>query len=130
MGWLHSRPKSHDKDDSNKSRYESLAEGDPLLDLPECDEFIVTCWHELGLCLSGGYGSTPLTFTEIKAYSDSACELSNSDVSVIAKMSRLYCSEQSAATNDINRPAPHEGSANIDIMRQNVAKSLKAMFKK
>lgn len=128
MGWLHSRPKIHNKDDNPQSRIEQLTEGDPLLDLPDTDQFIIGCWHELGLCVSGGYGFTPLSFTEIKAYSDSVVELSPFDVSIIAKMSRIYVSEQALATKDVARPAPHEGAANVDLIRQNVAKAFKAMF--
>jgi len=52
------------------------------------------------MCSSGGYGYTPLSFVEIKAYSDSVCQLNEFDVSAIAKMSRIYVNEQSASTKD------------------------------
>ena len=100
MGWLHSRPKLNDKDNEPKARIESLKDGDPRLDLPDCDPFIAKAWHELGMCSSGSYGYTSLSFVEIKAYSDSACALDEFDVSAIAKMSRVYVSEQAAATKD------------------------------
>lgn len=130
MGWLHSRPKLHDKDNEARARIENLQDGDPLLELPECDSFIANAWHEMGMCLSGGYGSVPLPYTEIKAYSDSVAELDSFEVSIIAKMSRLYVSEKSAATAEVSRPAPHEGVGNLKVMRNNVAEKLKAMFSK
>jgi len=130
LGWLHSRPKLHDKDDKPKSRIEQLTDGDPLLELPETNQFIVGCWHELGMCFSGGYGLTPLTFSEIKSYSDSVCQLDSFEVSAIAKMSKAYVNENTLATRDIARAAPHEGEGSIDLIRNNVAEAFKAMFKK
>ena len=76
--------------------------------MPDCDQFIVSAWHDLGVCQSGMNGLSPIPFTEIKAYSDSVCELSSFDVSIIAKMSRIYVSEQSAATKDKLRPCDLE----------------------
>jgi hypothetical protein len=96
--------------------------------LPHVDSYLIDVWHELGRALSGGYGLVPLTFTEIKAYSDSVYELNSFDCSMLSRMSREYVSEQAAASQDANRPAPHEGKANIEAIRSNVAKSLKAMF--
>lgn len=74
--------------------------------MPETDSFIVSYWHELGLCSNGGYGFIPLSFAEIKAYSDSVNQLEPFEVSAIARMSKAYVSEQSAATKDLGRQSP------------------------
>ena len=71
--------------------------------MPIADDFIVNAWHELGRCLSGGYGELPLTFTEIKAYSDSANTLTSFEVSEIARMSRDYINEKAASTAEVAR---------------------------
>ena len=97
--------------------------------MPQVDSYLIDVWHELGRALSGGYGLVPLTFTEIKAYSDSVYELNSFDCSMLSRMSREYVTEQAAASQDANRPAPHEGKANIEAMRNNVAQAFKAMFK-
>lgn len=129
MGWLHSRPKFHDKEES-KTRLERLQDGDPLLDMPEADSFLLSVWFDLGKCLSGGYGLTPLTYQEIKAYSDSVIKLTPFECKTLIAMSRIYVSEQSAATSDIHRKAPHEGEASLESMRSNVVKAFKSMIRK
>lgn len=71
--------------------------------MPYADEFIVGCWHEIGLCGSGGYGMTPLTYQEVKAYSDLVIELTPFEASALIKMSKAYISEQSLATKELHR---------------------------
>lgn len=76
---------------------------DPRLHMPHADEFIVSCWHELGLCSSGGYGLNSLTFQEVKAYSDLVVELTPFEATSIVKMSKAYVGEQSLASKDKSR---------------------------
>ena len=107
-----------------------MADGDPLKDMPPCDENLVKCWHELGRCVNSGYGVVPLTFTEIKAYSDTVADLSSFEVSTLAMMSKVYVNEYSAATSDITRPAPHEGKGSLEVLRNNIAEAFKVAFKR
>ena len=98
--------------------------------MPDCDEFILSVWHELGRYNNGMDGLTPLSFLEVGAYSENVNELTGFDIKMVVMMSRSYISEYNAATNDISRPAPHEGEGNLETMRASVASAFKAMFKK
>ena len=62
---------------------------------------------------SGGYGAMSLSFLEVKAYSDSVCELDSFDTKIVVKMSKAYVNEQSAATSDKMRRCPLE--ENVDF---------------
>ncbi len=118
----------HSKHENPEARLETLREGDPRLQMPIADESIIKYWFELGLCLNGGYGDSPLTYSEVKSYSDLVADLSPFESVSLVKMSAAYASEKAQATNDINRPSPHEGKADIDAMRSGVAAAFKAMF--
>ena len=99
MGWLHSRPKVHDKDELKLSRHESLPESDPLLGFPECDQFIASCWHDLGLTSSEGMGENPVKWSEVKSYADlMQLELSPFETESIVNMSKAYIRFKHEAT--------------------------------
>lgn len=85
-----------------------LHKDDPRRELPQADEYIVSYWHDLGMCLNGGYGNTPLTYSEIKAYSDTVSDLSPFDCKMLVVMSKAYISECHAATEEYGRPSPIE----------------------
>lgn len=61
--------------------------------MPDCDEVVKQAFLNCGCGLSGGMGLTPLTWCEIKAYSDlSRTNLSAWESDQVMMMSRTYCS--------------------------------------
>lgn len=97
MGWLHA-PYKINKDDVSKSRYKRLSERDiesPELKMPEIDshEYVLSLFYETGMVLNGVNGAVPITWTELRNYSDqSGNVLTPWESSMVMKLSRAYCS--------------------------------------
>ena len=129
MGWLNSRPKSHEKDSKPKSRYELLTDGDPNGDIPNCDPFISDCWNEIGRC---GREKTPINYTDVLNYSRALeLELSPFECRCIVNMSRDYVTEIYLAEEDLNRPPPHcKETFDGVLLGANISKAFKRMFSK
>ncbi len=104
MGWLHA-PYKINKDDVSKSRYKRLSDRDieaPELKMPEVDshEYVLEMFYETGMIMNGAHGAVPITWTELRNYSDqSGNVLTPWESSMVMKLSRAYCS------------AYHEGQA-------------------
>ncbi len=129
MGWLNSRPKSHDKDSEPLSRYERLNDGDPLKELPECDPFLADCWNDIG---RSGKERAPIDYTDVLNYSTALkLDLSPFECRCIVNMSRQYVTEVYLSEKDINRPAPYE-SEEFDgqLVGANLSKAFKTMLSK
>lgn len=97
MGWLHA-PYKINKDDESKSRYKRLSEKDaeaPELKMPEVDshEYVLEMFYETGMVMNGAHGAVPITWTELRNYSDqSGSVLTPWESSMVMKLSRAYCS--------------------------------------
>ncbi len=91
LSWLNAAPKQHEKDNDPKQRIETLGNS-KLNCLPDADRFIVCCFIECGVCLSGGMGISPITWTELNNYIKcSKTNISGYESELIIKMSREYC---------------------------------------
>ncbi len=97
MGWLHA-PYKINKDDVSKSRYKRLSDRDieaPELKMPEVDshEYVLEMFYETGMIMNGAHGAVPITWTELRNYSDqSGNVLTPWESSMVMKLSRAYCS--------------------------------------
>jgi len=97
MGWLHA-PYKINKDDVSKSRYKRLSDRDidaPELKMPDVDshDYVLEMFYETGMILNGAHGAVPITWTELRNYSDqSGNVLTPWESSMVMKLSRAYCS--------------------------------------
>lgn len=75
------------------TRLKIYGEDNPICKLPECDEVVCRAFMECGLFSSGGMSIAPLTWSEVKAYSDlSRQDLTAWEAENVMMMSREYCS--------------------------------------
>jgi hypothetical protein len=64
-------------------------------ELPNYVTYIIEWFNEVGPALSGGFGPTPLTFTELKAWSAlRGIVLTPWDASALRALSTVYCNIQ------------------------------------
>jgi hypothetical protein len=97
MGWLHA-PYKINKDDVSKSRYKRLSDRDieaPELKMPDVDshDYVLEMFYETGMIMNGAHGAVPITWTELRNYSDqSGNVLTPWESSMVMKLSRAYCS--------------------------------------
>ena len=97
MGWLHA-PYKINKDDVSKSRYKRLSDRDieaPELKMPDVDshDYVLEMFYETGMIMNGAHGAVPITWTELRNYSDqSGNVLTPWESSLVMKLSRAYCS--------------------------------------
>ena len=74
--------------------------------MPKADQILINDFHSLGFSLNIGNGNTPLTWLEIKAFSDLRFEkLSMFESESLIMMSREYCSWLIKAS-DLNCQSP------------------------
>ena len=72
---------------------ERFAGGHQQGTLPDADQYIVQAFIALGLCISGGMGIVPLSWTEIDAFlRRSSYELDDFEAEIVFNMSRAYVS--------------------------------------
>lgn len=116
----------HSKDNKPKARADSIKEGNPLLDLPDADRYIISAWRDMGLVDSSAGELSPLSFTEIKSYSDSVQQLDEFECSQIRIMSREYMSEKHESTQSKLRSSPLEKEVKgfVFKMREHTSPSL------
>ena len=90
QAWLSLSP--DDKSPTNAEVY-------PTLDAPQVDEgyeYLVDFLHEIGTVGTGGMSVTPLTFTEIKSWSDlTDTPLDSFETKALMAMSRAYSNQVS-----------------------------------
>jgi hypothetical protein len=94
LGWLHAVPKADKpkKDDIAISRIQDLGVENIACTMPEADSLIVSYFHKLGFNLNVGMGSYPVTWSELKSFSDSlASSLDEWESDQLIMMSREYC---------------------------------------
>ena len=133
MGWLHA-PYKINKDDPSKQRIKRLAERDvdaPELKMPAIDshDYILDIFYETGMVLNGAHGAVPISWTELRNYSDqSGSILTPWESSVVMKLSRAYCSAyhdgQDAAALPPYMP---EDEDSLNAMRASVAARFKSL---
>jgi hypothetical protein len=96
-------------DGQKESRLEYLKKSDSLLlKLPGVTnaEYIVDLFYKSGICLHGFSGAIPLSWSELKAFSDlSGWMLNEVESDVIMDMSKAYVASLSAS-KDVDAKAP------------------------
>jgi plasmid maintenance system killer protein len=108
LAWLHAAPKQYAKQENPKSRFDTLTEDHPAKCLPEINGYLSICFQLSGVCLTGSAGIIPLTWVELKAFSQqSGYELTGWESEQIIEMSRDYC-HTSFQAKDFNFPAPYQ----------------------
>lgn len=133
MGWLHA-PYKINKDDESKSRYKRIVDRDtesPELKMPEIDshEYILELFYQSGMILNGAHGAVPITWTELRNYSEqSGVDLTPWESEIVMRLSRAYCS----AYHDGQKPEAlppwmPEDTDSITKQRENVSNTLAAM---
>lgn len=109
MGWLHSRPKMHDKDTSPSARAEQFPDGDPILGTPQADPIVVEAFVSCGLSQSTGMGESPVSWQEINAYSIATeIKLTAWEKKMVHMMSKEYLSYKSLSTKYRTYRTPYE----------------------
>lgn len=131
MAWLQSAPKRHDKDNDPVSRVSALDDDHPAKALPETNDFIVSCFEDVGMCLQGGMSLTPITWNELLSFTKATkYNLTPFEYEQVMNMSRVYCSYTQKA-NDINEPAPYNLAENsedeMELNRKRVEQKLRGM---
>lgn len=85
-----------------------MGDGDPLRELPECDQEVVGWWHMCGMISQSGMGMSCLTWQEVHSFSVlSGYDLTGWEAEQIIMMSREYLQSRNAAENDVGYPAPY-----------------------
>jgi hypothetical protein len=133
LAWLHSAPQINKSDKAHKSRISKLEDDHPAKQLPESDLYLTLCFGLLGYCLSNGMGTSPISWVELKAFSDqSGYHLNGWQSEQIIQMSRDYCS-MSVKASEQSCPAPYrEGVTDEEskqLMRDRVNKEFDKFFK-
>lgn len=97
--------------------------------MPEVDaEYLVSYWQDIGLVGSGAMGATPLSATEIYAWSSlSAVELEPWEFSALKQMSQSYAAYLHKGENP-EEPPPY-GSLVQEFDRNVVQKKVTNAFK-
>lgn len=133
MGWLHA-PYRLNKDDASKSRIKRISESNPdapELRMPEIEshEYVLGLFYEAGMVLNGANGAVPITWTELRNYSDqSGAVLTPWESSMVMNMSRAYCSAyHDGQTPEALPPWVDDSEESLEAMRASVAAKLKAI---
>lgn len=118
----------HKSDKNPKSRVSTLEDGHPAKQIPDSDLYLTLCFGLLGYCSSSGMGASPISWVELKAFSDqSGYRLNGWESEQIIQMSREYCS-MSIKAKELNCPAPYRDGLTTEeekqIMRDRVNKQL------
>ena len=131
IGWLHSRPKRHEKETSPPARIDGLRKDDPLRDLPECDEVVLSAFIAVGRSSFTGEAHVPITWSEVESYSRmSGAMLTPWEANQVINMSRIYCSTKAEATNDPMMPPPYmdDSEEYLERTRKSVSDQIKRAF--
>jgi hypothetical protein len=133
MGWLHA-PYRLNKEDETRSRIKRLSESHPNapeLKMPELDshEYVLELFYESGMVLNGANGAVPITWTELRNYSDqSGAVLTPWESKMIINMSRAYCTAYHDGQSPSALPPWVDDSQEaLAAMRESVASKFKAL---
>lgn len=112
----------------------SLEEDNPAKSLPEINEYLSLCFQLSGMYGGNGMGCVPLSWAEIKAFSEQAAyPLTGWESEQLILMSRSYCSMAHKGT-ELGCPAPYqEGISDEEVeqsMRDKVTKQWEAFGSK
>lgn len=126
IGWLHATPEG-----AKESRLAKLPEESPLREPPDCDNRLTNAFHGIGMCEYTMGGQSPISWTEINAYS--IASQNNYDAwekEAIRKMSENYCSWIHKGKNN-NIQSPYnpfiESQDALDKQRDIVSNQWKSM---
>jgi len=119
LAWLHAAPKQYTKQENPKSRIDTLTKDHPAKCLPEINGYLSICFQLSGVCLTGSMGVIPLTWLEIKAFSQqSGYHLSGWESEQIFKMSSSYC-QMACKAKELGCPPPYsEGFDDEDQLQK------------
>jgi len=131
LGWLNAPQDGRD----NKSRYDDFGDSHPICKLPEADPLLVSHFRKVGPCMGQGMGAFPVTWQELKAYSDmSGSNLTAWEADQVMMMSQLYCSYLNIGKKPCKPPYEREfDDEDIQNMNESIGKILEAeekVFKK
>lgn len=133
MGWLHA-PYKLNKDDVSKSRIKRISESNPdapELRMPDIEshEYVLGLFYETGMVMNGANGAVPITWTELRNYSDqSGAVLTPWESSTVMNMSRAYCSAyHDGQTPEALPPWVDDSEESLEAMRASVAAKFKAI---
>lgn len=106
----------------------------PLPPISELETYLVSLFYSSGQAMATGMGLVPLSFQEIKAWSEGSGigdSLTPWQFTLIRRMSECYASEYSQAT-DPKRKSPYSPKTDEEeeIDRTAVMNKMKAMFKR
>ena len=111
LAWLHSAPKTHEKETKPAARIKSLSKDDQAMHFPETDEHITKCFNLMGICTNGGMGILAITWSDIWYFCEkSAYQLNGWESEQIVIMSNAYVSMYNKATSNINCKPPYRQS--------------------
>jgi hypothetical protein len=124
LGWLNAPQDGRD----GKSRIEDFGDSHPICKLPDADPLLVSHFRKVGPCLGVGMGVYPVTWQELKAYSElSGSNLTAWEAEQIIMMSSRYCNYLQIGKKPTPPPYEREFTAE-DIRQQNesISKILEA----
>lgn len=100
-------------------------------ELPEADEYVLNVFFQLGICNRGGMSICPLSWSELKAFSElNRCDLSKWEAETVIMMSRQYCLwYRKGVKRDCSSPWFNGSQVSIESNRIRVANAMKAMRK-
>ena len=117
-------------DGQKESRIEYLKKSDSLLlKLPDITsaEYVIDLFYKAGICLQGFSGAIPLSWSELKAFSDlSGWMLNETESEMLMDMSKAYVASLNAS-KDVDAKAPYMTPEAIEAIEQ--AKKKRAEIK-
>jgi hypothetical protein len=106
--------------------------GSPLASLPPVDGayYLIDYLMELGPANSNGMGLSPVSYSEIRDYSEiTNTHLTPWDAHMLRHLSRVYVGQYNLS-KEINTPAPYEEAMSLDEKRKAVVAGFKAFGKR
>jgi len=132
LGWFHSIPQSRDKSAESQrlTRMDKIIEngGTPLLPPVGDAEYLLEYWRAVGMAISNGMGTAPITATELTHWANAqGLELAPWEFAALLEMSRTYLGAMQQGENPNSLP-PYGDPVN-QFDRQKVANKVSNAFK-
>lgn len=128
---MHATPDTDDRS-QRQSRIESLEEDSPHRRMPDAGiaDYLLQELFLIGICSSGANGPVPLTWSELKSYTELASvEFDPWECETLIELSRAYVSGLLAA-RDANMPPPYlpDDPESVEAIKKAEAARMKRAF--